>query len=62
MPTEEKEPILKHMILVLCQTTMDIGTTIQAPTATCVIPIQMLGRVVLKDKNSAAIATDNGVD
>jgi hypothetical protein len=62
MPMEEKELIRKHMILVLCQTTMDIGITIRAPIATCATPIRMHGRAVLKDKNSAAIATDNGVD
>jgi hypothetical protein len=62
MPMEEKELIRKHMILVLCQTTMVIGTTIRAPIATCATPIRTRGRAVLKDKNSAAIATDNGVD
>jgi hypothetical protein len=62
MLMEEKEPIRRPMILVLCRTTMGIGTTIRALIATCATPIRMRDRAVSKDKNSAAIATDNGVD
>ena len=62
MLMEEKELTRRPMIPVLCRTTMGIGTMIRAQIASCVTQIRMRDRAVSKDKNSAAIATDNGVD